>query len=563
MDLRSKTWIPVLAMALAGCGSRDEPTNSGGSTSPTGSTETAGSGVSVDLNDSRELDRLLQGSGIENPTIEGEATHRGAGEKFLTTVFPIFPNGKVRLEGLTSYRIDIDIESFEDGGSLEFHVGKKVLWKQGDVFAPKFRVLSASIPRTVLDGVKVGETVTWGVFFEDPKKKDIVAEFKVAQEDQLDRALLKLDKDKKVRSQSPLVRTLTKAKVLQNHSLLSEALSDYLSIVDTHPSITEAWKNIVDCMRRLDLKKTPLFEEALLQMSTGTGYHRPDDPFGGVTAPGGKRAETPIPPMKTPPSSDKPPANPNPLAGMNGEAPAGTPAGGDGQQTAAGALAKVTEFYNQAKGMADLAQAMADKAKQSAADANAVVAAAQRAVHKAQKDMKDAQGGTPAEQDAAKNALLAANKKFMDAQAAADAAADAAMIAAKNADGARYTADQADRVRQELARIASASGPMPMPTPGGASPDALLFAAQRARGVADLAAANAMAMRVAMLDAKDAYYKAKADAEAHPNNQHLKNVLGRADAAYQAAQAAAAAAKIAAEQAEFQAQQALEASKPH
>ena len=562
MNLRSKTWMLALAVALAGCGSNDEPKTPGPAP---GGMETASAQPTIDLYDSGELDRYLKGNDVDNPTIEAEPAHRGA-EKFLTTVFPIYPRGDVRPEGLASYRIDIDTESFQDGGSLEFHSGKKVLWKQGGVFAPKNRTTTGAIPKTVADGVKAGDAVTWGVYFDNPKVPDVVAEFKVVEKGQVTKAITKFDANRKSGSQSPLVRTLGRAKILQNHSLCSEALVYYLGVIETHPSISEAWKNIVECMRRLDLKKTPLFEEALAQMSSSVGVRRPE-PVALVGGPGaGVRPVDPTPGRRLPEEggamsgggigptdSGIPPGGmqgpPVPPA-MGGDAPAAGPgAGNDSARLFGAALGRAREFGAVAKAAADAAQADVERTRREADAATAAVAAAKRALHDAEVAAQHA--GTPADRRAAAEAVLEATRRLAEANDAADQAANLAREAQERADSLRYNSDQAGRLQLEYERLLAAIAGLPPPPPAGTGgKTALALQAAQARKVAEAAAANAMTLRLATVDAQAAVSRARAQLALHPANTFLQRRLADAETALTAAKDAAKAAQDAADQAD-------------
>src|SRR5205814_883185 len=239
----------------------------------------------------------------------------------------------------------------------------------------------------------------------------------VVEKGQVTKAISKFEADRKNASQSPLVRTLVRAKILQNHSLCSEALADYLGVVETHPSIPDAWRYIVECMRRLDLKKTPLFEEALAQMSSAVGIHRPEPLVAGGPGTGVRPADSgrappgaggamsgggvgPSDPGTPPGGMQGPPVPP----AMGEAPPAEPPAGNDAARLLAAALARARELGSVDKSAAEAAQLELDKARKEADAANAAVEAAKKALHDAEVAVQHA--GTPDARRIAGEAVL-------------------------------------------------------------------------------------------------------------------------------------------------------------
>ena len=86
--------------------------------------------------------------------------HRGGGSEIATVYWP---QRDVTLDGLQTFRIDVG-EEYEDNGKLEFRKGTKVLYSQP--FEPEGTVTVAAIPQSVIDALKSGSTVKWGIFFD-------------------------------------------------------------------------------------------------------------------------------------------------------------------------------------------------------------------------------------------------------------------------------------------------------------------------------------------------------------------------------------------------------------
>ncbi|MDJ0974552.1 MAG: hypothetical protein QNJ98_08850 [Planctomycetota bacterium] len=241
----------VAAGLMFGCGDKaaDEPADTG-KTTPA-STDDVFVAKEGSLEDLQKVAAALD---LEISDVGEIEVHRGSGDDDVTIYWP---QENVTKEGLQTFRIDVGDE-YEDDGTLEFRIGKKVLYSEP--FAPEDTVTVAAIPQSVLDALKRGKTVKWGVFYEGRKKRDSVSRtFKLVDGKKASKRLKKMEGSKHFQRQIPLTRELLRTQVLEDHRLYSEALVQYLGILQVWPDSIQPFRGIVMCCRRMDLKETPLF----------------------------------------------------------------------------------------------------------------------------------------------------------------------------------------------------------------------------------------------------------------------------------------------------------------
>lgn len=273
----AKAWLAALGLALLGlapgCGSKDEPASAPTSDAPIASVAGADEATYVAWLKANELTR-------ESVTPDSGTRSGRSGESSL---WPLHPRGEVRLEGLQTWRVEVDPEGFIPGGHLEFRKGKEVLWRDDAEFAPSGAMAKGGLPSPVIAALKAGDTVTWGIVYGD--KRDVTTTFKVVTKgtvEKVEKQVERIQRDRRNQKQSPLVKQLGKNQVLVNNSLYSEALADYIDITEKRPAVSEAWTRIVECMRQLGLKGTNLYQDALEQLKTSAPRARPVPTEGGL-----------------------------------------------------------------------------------------------------------------------------------------------------------------------------------------------------------------------------------------------------------------------------------------
>jgi len=242
-----------LAAVFAACGNSETPTTAnGGAGTYTGSTAPSLPDA-FDVNDRSQVVAVLAKLDVESPAIEPFGTDRAGGA--TGDVFPTWPTGEVRRDGLTTYRIDATA-AYENDGSLRFMKGSTLLHEAR--FTPSRAQSIGQIPPAVINPLKVGDTVTWGVWFESRSKKPVTATFKIIDKPALNKALAKLDVNTTL---SPILRDLARAQVLQNYGFYSEAAQTFVGINEQDLTVTSVLLNAQDCLRALKLKNTPLFDD--------------------------------------------------------------------------------------------------------------------------------------------------------------------------------------------------------------------------------------------------------------------------------------------------------------
>jgi hypothetical protein len=363
---------------------------------------------------------------------------------------------------LSTFAIEVS-EDYEGDGFLVFRKGRNVLYKEK--FDPDNMTTVATIPLEVLESVDVGDTVVWGVVFDDRRKKDVESRFKVVNRPKADKRLARIARDKHLARQPAVVKAMVAANALENYRLYSEALVACLEVLQDHPTAVQPYQGIVTCLRRLESKDSRLWglasqhvkgsgraragrtgitafapqsAQPVTPPTSGRGdvAARPDKPRApgagdGVTPglrPVPKDGSTPSPSPTTPSSPDVPPA-----PGVN-------------EGDLAARVLRTAEEADQARQKADAAQGQADQAAAKAAEAEALAQAARRkaeeaddAARKAQQDFDEDPSAENAE------ALNAARKAREDADAHAGATRHEAEQARKEANAAETEAKRRNR----------------------------------------------------------------------------------------------------------------------
>lgn len=461
--------VAGMAPALAGCGGEQPKTVA--SNNPTAPAADSSLPATVDFNNREDLAKALASVGVESGTYEVERD-RASGPDGLA--FPTWPSGEVRKPGLKTYRVDVS-PSFEGKATLRFSLGKKVLYEIP--FDPTSVTTEQALPPAVAEGVKKGDVVTWGVYFADKKQKPATVSFTVIEKPAATKKVGELDANK---SLSRMAREVAKAQALHNYSLLSEALITYATIAKEDARISSVYAPMMDCLRRLKLKNTPLFEEAKLRATSDTSPLRGDFAGRGGDIDLSKPAPVIVPPV----ASNKPDIKKSPdVAAKNGaggvgitpqptpeptkpvDEPAATPTNLlDSARATAAALNQAAKDARQRADLmnrnaamlkkdADAQQTEATRLAQEAAD---LLKKMQEMEAKAQ-DMTN--GLTDGERQNLVEQAQALGQTVDAAKAAADAAAQRALEAAQRAEALGHKAGQAEAdARQAEKHAADAVG---------------------------------------------------------------------------------------------------------
>lgn len=469
--------VAGMAPVLAGCGG-EQPSKTTASTP--GSTNDASLPASVDFNNREELTKALASIGVESGTYEVERD-RASGPDGVA--FPTWPSGEIRKPGLKTYRVDVS-PSFEGKATLRFSLGKKVLYEAP--FDPTTVTTEAALPAAVAEGVKKGDVVTWGVYFADKKQKPATVQFTVTEKPAATKKVSELDANK---SLSRLAREVAKAQTLHNYSLLSEALITYAAVGKEDARITSVYAPMMDCLRRLKLKNTPLFEEAKLRAVSDTSpmrgdFRNPGDDLSKagpvieapkVVADGGKKPATDSGKFDPTKGKMKPlPTPAKPAAPGDTTAPAADPMS-SARATAAALSNLARESRNRADALQRNATVMSKQAADAAAEATRLATEANDLAQKKQ-DMEAkaadmSNGLTDGERQNLMEQAAALGPVVQAAQEAAKAAAEKAQQTQAQADALTHKAQQADNEAKQAEKAASDASnaalglPMQPPTP--------------------------------------------------------------------------------------------------
>jgi hypothetical protein len=491
----------------------------------------------VDPRDTAALQKGLREIGVEVKDLEPEEVHRGAAEG---DAFLVYPVGKVRKVGLTTYRVDLspDFDRAAKGKTAVVRFELKGAEPVEVDFNPPYLVHVGAIPAAVVERAKPGSSVTWGLYLRDPKKPKegpkahVTESFEVvsagAEKEVADRFDRLEKKDRWYRAQSPLVRDLARAAVLQDNKLHSEAIAVLLYVMGSDPQLPtgysrplrEGFQRIVASLRSQKRKDTPLYADSLLRMGSSSVGPRgggenvlPDRPFPDL------REYVQLPPSAAPAAPPAPPAPPPPAdtgvtptpAPPEGEV-AGRPVDPAREREAADLRRKAEELRkaaDAAHGVADEKRKAADAAQQGGVVSPEAVAAANGAAEEAAKKAAAAEMEARRAEQAAEAAARRAGhvppppgvkpphldpvapKPDLPPDAALEALRAAAIQATQTAGEARAAADAADERAKGLV-----TAYQELQAAGDATADALASAEK------------------AMKDAQDAATKAKEAASA-------------------------------------------------
>ena len=417
----------------------------------------------ISADDLDAVRQIAASLGVTVDPYQAPEMHRGG--SFDGGVSLLFPRNDVRREGLVAFRVDVTA-AYDGKGWLEFRKGKTSLYRSR--FTPETLVTNGRIPAEVASVLRTGDTVTWGIWFDDGRKP-VTAQFEVVNKPAATKKLTELASDKRLLRLPATVRAQLEADVLQNYRLYSEALARLLVNRSLEKDGTLSYQGIVSCLRRLDLEDTALFAEAAaLSVGKGVGLRaggeiasvaapRLTATPGRVTPPVAPRA-TPLRPAPGAPTGSATPPPPTPPAGdTDGTTPPPTmpPAARDPLRP--DPVAQAQHEASELAERADLANAAATTAAQAATNAQNAATAANDAANAARlalqgsPDDPAARAAVEAAEQAAAQANQQANQAALDAQSAAAAAARAA--------------DQAQQAEARARRMAAAVPPSLRPTP--------------------------------------------------------------------------------------------------
>jgi hypothetical protein len=193
---------------------------------------------------------------IEREPYEQPKVHRGRND---ASVMPYWPQKNVRKEGLKTYRIDVT-EEYEGDGFLVWKRGREVVARQP--FLPEGFATVGLVPEEVIEAAKKGQTWTFGVEYENKRKKAALVKFKIVDGRKYAARAAKLERRKFFQRQPPLVQESLRNGIFQVSKLHSEGLVHMLGVAHRNPASTMPFKDIVTNARRLGLQDTPLFIEA-------------------------------------------------------------------------------------------------------------------------------------------------------------------------------------------------------------------------------------------------------------------------------------------------------------
>jgi len=428
-----------------------------------------------DPSDPVVIAKLAESLDIEVAPFVAPRTTRGGASKHSPATL-LWPARDIRKNGLVNYAIEAD-ETYGGDGALEFRHGRKVLYREA--FNPESVTTVRSIPAEVLEHVKVGRTITWGIYFED-QRRPITAKFRIVQRPKAERRLEKLRNSRHMQRQPLITRQIMAATVLENNRLYTEALVANLKVAADHPSSTQPYRGIVTTLRRLDAEHSELFAFVSPFVGGKGGHAGISKP--GVTAQNGNvlglRAWSPAPTATAPTVAVAPTTGSATGSGMQsgphgqGVTPSGSSADGtpEGTEPAAATEVPTTQAAEQvamlnvvreqsaqadeagrrAQEVADHAQADAMTAEAAAAAAEEAAGAAEANATAAREAVEQADEPTREQQEAMAQAGMAAEEAREAANSAREAADQARDAAAGMADAAAEAAQHAEAMSTAL-----------------------------------------------------------------------------------------------------------------
>ena len=403
---------------------------------------------------------LLAALGIpEHETIEPKA-HRAP---MKNGIMLYWPQKKVRKGGLSTWRIEIDAD-YEDDGDLVFKKGKKELHRAP--FRASGLVMEGRLPASVVEALSRGSRVTWGIDFENKRKKDVMAKFVVDDGKALERKLERLVKRSVYRRAGPLEREMAKIELKRNYRYYTESLTDAMSVLNTWPDTVLADKIVADSLQRLQLKESMLYLEIMKRIrGRGTAGGRKAAGLGTVARPLAPSLVAPKVRAPTPkseaqgglkagggvgikPTGGDQKREPGPIEGSNGPGTPGvTVDPAEARERDEQARRNEVMVLQEALAEQQAITAQLEEAEQRMAEANqavkdalAQIEQAGQAVTDAEQGVRDAEAtGDPAKIDAAKAELDKAMKR---AEALKDAAKEAEQAKAEIAKTSRELMEQ-------------------------------------------------------------------------------------------------------------------------
>ena len=214
-----------------------------------------------DPSDPLVIAALAESEGVDLAPFVKPEVHRGSRDKRAVAVL-LWPAKDVRKAGLVNYAIEAD-ETYEGDAALEFRHGRKVLYREA--FNPESVTTIRPIPAEVLEHIKVGRKITWGLYFED-SRRPVKTSFKIVQRPKAERQLDRLADSRHMQRQPQITREIMAATVLENNRLYTEALVANLKIAADHPESTQPYRGIVTTLRRLDAEHSELFSLSLIHI---------------------------------------------------------------------------------------------------------------------------------------------------------------------------------------------------------------------------------------------------------------------------------------------------------
>ncbi|MDJ0973711.1 MAG: hypothetical protein QNJ98_04570 [Planctomycetota bacterium] len=165
--------------------------------------------------------RVHRFTGDPIEALPGPPVHRGGADQ---AVIAMWPRGNVRASALRTYGVAIGDEY--DEGTLLFKQGEKVLFEQA--YDPEGNVDVVALPKALAKALKVGDTLTWGVY--DKKGKALSeATCTLVDAPEADAALKAVAENAYVSRQAPEVGTLLRARALRKAGLHAEALEQFVA----------------------------------------------------------------------------------------------------------------------------------------------------------------------------------------------------------------------------------------------------------------------------------------------------------------------------------------------
>jgi murein DD-endopeptidase MepM/ murein hydrolase activator NlpD len=479
------TVVAGMPVALIGCGAKDAPNSTGVDA------------TSVNPDDQKSWDDFLKSIDV-TPTPEAReelGTERASPKR---GAFLIYPVGEVRKVGLKKFRIDVTTD-FDAKGTLRFSKGSKTLYETAfDPASLTKESFVAQLPSAVLETLAAGDSVKWGLDFDDKKVKDLSATFKVIDKSQATKEIAKKIDANKALASTPTIRDLARAEILMNYSLYSEVVELLSEVAASDKTLQAPYLPLANALRRLKLKDSPLFQESLARAGAGTSSRRGGLP-GGPIAGGVGSGDNPTVGLPQPHGGEMVKPGSMPIAKSAGNGPKGLAPGGSvppglrpmgGDETAMKAEdvppeAKTAfEAWMAARAaQAVRAQVLAKKAQEAADRATHLALQADMAATKAQEaeaNVADLQQKLEAA-FAALNANpgdLALSEEVVKLTAQVDAAKAAALAAQEAAKKAQHIADIAAKVAQDAKKQAEQAGttlnpgmgPVPLPQPNQGLP---------------------------------------------------------------------------------------------